>query len=47
MKNLSLLLAAKGQGAPLDKAHSDGIRVAGTRYVVTRAEDRSVYGREV
>lgn len=31
--------------AAVNKAHSDGIHVAGERYVVTRIEDRSLYGR--
>ncbi|KAI2618851.1 profilin [Hypoxylon sp. NC1633] len=45
MKNLVAILTQSGN--VVDKAHADGIHVAGERYVVTRIEDRSVYGRQV
>ncbi|KAI1074955.1 profilin [Whalleya microplaca] len=44
MKNLVAILTASGDA--IDKAHADGVHVAGERYVVTRIEDRSVYGRQ-
>ncbi|KAI1143019.1 Profilin/allergen [Hypoxylon sp. FL0543] len=44
MKNLVAILTNSGNA--VDKAHADGIHVAGERYVVTRIEDRSVYGRQ-
>ncbi|KAI2465488.1 profilin [Annulohypoxylon bovei var. microspora] len=44
MKNLVSILA--GNSGAVDKAHADGIYVAGERYVVTRIEDRSVYARQ-
>jgi profilin len=36
---------ARGDGELKDGAFSDGLYVAGTRYVLTRAEDRSFYAR--
>lgn len=47
MTTLSLLLAADGNGDTVENAHAKGIHVAGQRYVATRIEDRSVYGRQV
>ncbi|KAL7628907.1 profilin, required for normal timing of actin polymerization in response to thermal stress [Parahypoxylon ruwenzoriense] len=44
MKNLVAVLSVNS-GA-VDKAHADGIHIAGERYVVTRIEERSVYGRQ-
>ncbi|KAI1335440.1 profilin [Xylariaceae sp. FL0016] len=44
MKNLVAILTATGDA--VDKAHADGVHVAGERYVVTRIEERSVYGRQ-
>ncbi|KAI1495652.1 profilin [Biscogniauxia marginata] len=43
MKNLVAILT--GTGDAVDKAHADGVHVAGERYVVTRIEDRSLYAR--
>jgi profilin len=34
-------------GDAVDKAHAEGVHVAGERYVVTKIEDRSIYGRQV
>ncbi|KAF7545075.1 hypothetical protein G7Z17_g9464 [Cylindrodendrum hubeiense] len=34
-----------GDKAAKDKAFADGLYIAGTRYVVARAEDRSIYAR--
>ncbi|KAJ9138890.1 hypothetical protein NKR23_g8162 [Pleurostoma richardsiae] len=34
-----------GSQAAVDKAHAEGIHIAGERYVVTRIEDRSIYAR--
>ncbi|KAK4235525.1 profilin [Achaetomium macrosporum] len=36
----------KQNGPSVVKAYSDGIHVAGERYVATRIEDRHVYGRQ-
>ncbi|KAI1409098.1 profilin [Hypoxylon sp. FL1857] len=44
MKNLVAILT--NSAGAVDKAHADGIHVAGERYVATRIEDRSVYGRQ-
>ncbi|KAI0013123.1 profilin [Xylariaceae sp. FL0662B] len=44
MKTLISILNATGDA--IDKAHADGVYVAGERYVVTRIEDRSIYGRQ-
>ncbi|KAI0482459.1 profilin [Xylariaceae sp. FL0804] len=44
MKNLVAILTSSGDA--VDKAHADGVHVAGERYVVTRIEERSVYGRQ-
>ncbi|ORY63206.1 profilin [Pseudomassariella vexata] len=43
MKNLVAILATTKDA--VDKAHAEGVHVAGQRYVVTRIEDRSIYGR--
>ena len=45
MKNIVDVLA-NANGA-VDKAHAEGVHVAGERFVVTRIEDRSVYCRQV
>lgn len=34
-------------GGAVEKAHSDGVYVTGIRFVVTKIEDRSLYGRQV
>ncbi|KAK3307101.1 profilin [Chaetomium strumarium] len=47
LKNLISILNEqdKKDGPAVIKAYSDGIHVAGERYVATRIEDRHVYGR--
>ncbi|KEZ41119.1 hypothetical protein SAPIO_CDS7184 [Scedosporium apiospermum] len=37
---------AKALGGDRDAVFADGFHVGGERYVVTRAEDRSLYGRQ-
>ncbi|KAI1489459.1 profilin [Biscogniauxia mediterranea] len=44
MKNIVGILS--GNSDVIDKAHADGVHVAGERYVVTRIEDRSLYARQ-
>lgn len=44
MKNI---VAALGGGAAADKLWTDGLYVAGERYVVFKVEGRSIYGRKV
>lgn len=41
------IVAALGGGAAADKLWTDGLHVAGERYVVFKVEDRSIYGRKV
>lgn len=36
-----------GDAAAKDKAFADGLYIAGNRYVVARAEDRTIYARQV
>lgn len=36
-----------GDSAAKDRAFADGLFIAGNRYVVARAEDRSIYARAV
>lgn len=36
-----------GDSAAKDKAFADGLFIAGSRYVMARAEDRSIYARQV
>jgi profilin len=36
-----------GLGGQHDKLFAEGLHVGGERYVVTKAEDRSLYGRKV
>ncbi|KFY21089.1 hypothetical protein V491_03170 [Pseudogymnoascus sp. VKM F-3775] len=43
MKNI---VAALGGGAAADKLWTDGLYVAGERYVVFKVEGRSIYGRK-
>jgi len=43
MKNIVAILA--GTSDAVDKSHAEGVHVAGERYVVTKIEDRSLYGR--
>lgn len=44
MKNIVAILTQE-PGA-VDKAHADGVHVAGERYVAFKIEDRSLYGRQ-
>ncbi|KAH8764162.1 profilin [Diaporthe sp. PMI_573] len=44
MKNLADI--AKGESAAVDKAHAEGIHVAGERFVVTRIDDGNIYARQ-
>ena len=44
MKNIVEIL--KG-GAAADKVWTDGLHVGGERFVVTKVEGRSIYGRKV
>jgi profilin len=37
----------KADGPAVAKAYSEGIHVAGERFVATRVEDRHIYGRKV
>jgi profilin len=45
MKNLVAIISATGDA--VEKAHAEGLHVAGERYVVTKIEDRSLYARKV
>lgn len=45
MKAISAIVA--GEQSAKDKAFADGLFVAGERFVVARAEDRSIYARSV
>jgi Profilin len=44
---MKAIIAALGGGAATDKIWADGVHVTGEKYVVTKAEDRSIYGRKV
>ncbi|KAH9909086.1 profilin [Xylariomycetidae sp. FL2044] len=44
MKNLVAILTNNGDA--VGKAHAEGVHVAGERFVITRIEERSVYGRQ-
>lgn len=44
---LKVIVAALAGGAAVDKLWTDGLHVAGDRFVVTKAEGRSIYGRKV
>ncbi|KAI1461945.1 profilin [Annulohypoxylon moriforme] len=44
MKNLVNIIS--NTSGAVDKAYADGVHVAGERYVLTRAEDRSIYARQ-
>jgi profilin len=47
-EEMTALVAILGGGSDaVDKAHAEGVYVTGTRYVVTRIEDRSLYARQV
>lgn len=45
MKNLADI--TKGVSAAVDKAHAEGIHVAGERFVVTRIDEGNIYARQV
>lgn len=45
MKNIADIV--KGESAAVDKAHAEGIHVAGERFVVTRIDDGNIYARQV
>jgi profilin len=45
MKAISSIVS--GDAAAKDKAFAEGLYVAGTRFVLARAEDRSIYARSV
>lgn len=45
MKAISAILS--GDSAAKDRAFADGLFIAGSRYVVARIEDRSIYARSV
>jgi len=36
-----------GLGGKVDKLYAEGLHVGGERYVLTKAEDRSLYARKV
>lgn len=44
---MKTLVAALAGGAAADALWTDGIHIAGERFVVTKAEGRSIYGRKV
>lgn len=45
MKAISAIVS--GDSAAKDKAFAEGLFIAGERYVMARAEDRSIYARSV
>lgn len=45
MKAISAIVS--GDDAAKDKAFADGLFIAGSRYVVARADGRSIYARSV
>ncbi len=45
MKAISAIVS--GDNAAKDKAFAEGLFIAGERYVLARAEDRSIYARSV
>jgi profilin len=44
---METIVAALGGGAATDKIWGEGVHIIGEKYVVTKAEDRSIYGRKV
>jgi profilin len=42
-----ILSGTSGAAAAKDKAFGDGLYIAGDRYVMTRAEERTIYARKV
>jgi hypothetical protein len=44
---MKTIVAALGGGAATDKIWGEGVHITGEKYVVTKAEDRSIYGRKV
>jgi len=43
---MKTIVAALGGGAATDKIWGEGVHITGEKYVVTKAEDRSIYGRK-
>ncbi|KAL2159912.1 hypothetical protein VTH06DRAFT_2045 [Thermothelomyces fergusii] len=47
LKNIATILEQTGKGGPaVDKAFSEGVHVAGERYVAFNVEDKHIYGRQ-
>ncbi len=44
---MKAIVAALGGGAATDKIWGEGVYIIGEKYVVTKAEDRSIYVRKV
>ena len=44
---MKTIVAALGGGAATDKIWAEGVYIIGEKYVVTKAEDRSIYARKV
>jgi hypothetical protein len=44
---MQTIVAALGGGSAADKLWTDGLHVAGERFVVFKLEGRSLYGRKV
>lgn len=44
---MKIVVAALAGGAAADKLWTDGLHIAGVRYVVFKVEGRSIYGRQV
>jgi len=42
----TIVAILNNKGDSIDKAHAEGVHVGGERYVVTKIEDRSIYGRQ-
>lgn len=39
-------MTAYGDSSPVKQVQSNGLRIAGERYVVIKADDRSLYGKK-
>jgi hypothetical protein len=44
---MKAIVAALGGGAATDKIWGEGVHITAEKYVVTKAEGRSIYGRKV
>lgn len=44
---MKAIVAALAGGAAADKIWAEGVHITGEKYVVTKAEDRSIYARKV